>query len=380
MAVARRTASASSPITLRELNRAVLARQRLLRRARLDPVTAIERLAGLQAQWSLSPYIALWSRLERFAIADLERALGERRVVKATLMRGTLHLVSAREYPFYVTATSQARVDAWRTAAEAAKLDAPKLREIALSYAGKTPRTKQEIRERLAHLAGKDARRHDALVWAVVNAHGHLVHAPPSGMWRSYREGKLVAARTWVGTFADPPAEEAMRALVRRYLGAFGPASLADLASWSGERRAGRLGPAIASLATELRTFTDERGRTLYDLRRAPRPGADISAPVRYLPRWDSLLLAYAPPERERVLPERYRKAVIRVNGDVLQTFLVDGMVAGSWAVRRRGKEAVLELTPFGRLSRPDRAALVEEGERLVRLVEPDAARHGVRA
>lgn len=339
---------------------------------------AIERLAGLQAQWSPSPYLALWTPLERFAIADLASALERRAVVKATLMRGTLHLVSAREYPAYVTATAAARVAAWRTAASASGLDVPGLRDRLLRYASE-PRSLEELVGFLeTHVApDPDRRRH--LLWRLTSAQGWLVHAPPSGLWRSFRTGRYVAARAWLGPTAEPPLARAMAFLVERYLAAFGPATRADLAAWSGQRLASVLAPALAALGPRLRELVDERGRTLYDMRGAARPSAETAAPVRFLPKWDSLLLAHAATARERVLPERYRRAVIRRNGDVLPTFLVDGFVAGTWDLRRSGRTGTLTLSPFARLGRADRQALLEEGERLARFVEPDAQEWAVR-
>jgi hypothetical protein len=166
--------------------------------------------------------------------------------------------------------------------------------------------------------------------------------------------------------------------LVHRHLAAFGPATADDISSWSSIRT-----PAIRSafeaLGSKVRTFTDPRGRTLYDLKSAPLPDADTPAPVRFLPKWDSTLLAYAPPERVRILSEAHRKTVIAKNGDVAQTFLLDGTVAGTWSATVKPREATIVLTPFGRLAKVDRAALTDEGERLARFLAPDARAHGVR-
>jgi hypothetical protein len=362
-------------LTARELNRATLARQWLLDRADSPVVPAIDQLAGLQAQWSTSPYVALWTRLRGFQIEHLERALRERRVVKATLMRGTLHLVSAREFPLYVAATRDPRHAAWTAEARRCGVDTELLRQEVIGFAADEPRTREQILDLLADRAPQ-AEGSRWQRWRIVGEYGDLVLVPPSGLWRTWGGGRYAAARHWLPDFSTADPAEAYIHLVRRYLGAFGPASRADIAGWSGQP-VRRLAPALEALAPELRTFTDERGRTLYDLAGAPRPPAGGRAPVRFLPRWDNLLLAHA--DRTRVLPERFRKTVIRVNGDVLPTFLVEGVVAGAWEVTRQRNEAVLRLSPFEALEPADHRALEDEGERLLRFVEPDAAGYAVR-
>jgi len=163
---------------------------------------------------------------------------------------------------------------------------------------------------------------------------------------------------------------------VRRHLGAFGPATVADIATWSSVR-VPNIRAALARMK-DLRRFTDELGRELLDLSAGPRPSADVVAPARFLARFDAAILGHAAPERTRILPEAFRKQVI-FSAEVWPTFLVDGFVAGRWTVAVRPREAVLELKPFKRLARSDRAALVEEGERLARFYAPEAKTHGVR-
>jgi hypothetical protein len=183
-----------------------------------------------------------------------------------------------------------------------------------------------------------------------------LVHLPPSGTYSFYRGAHFVPYEEWVGPPVVPP--EPMRHLVRRYLAAFGPATLDDMSSWMGVPT-----PAIRAVLDEApRTFRDEAGRLLYDVPRAPLPAGDTPAPVRLLPKWDSSLLAYAPPERTRILPERYRKRVIAQNGDVAQTILVDGFVAGTWKVEKKR----VRIEPFARLPKAVRDELEAEGERLL--------------
>src|SRR5205085_567632 len=170
------------------------------------------------------------------------------------------------------------------------------------------------------------------MLWWLIASHGWLVHVPPSGTWGHRTSGDLIAADAWIRSAREPAIDAAVQLLVRRHLGAFGPATVDDIASWS-SIRAPAVRTALADLGAAVRTFTDPRGRTLYDLKGAPLPSADTDAPVRYLPKWDSTLLAYAPPERVRILAEAHRKTVIGKNGDVAQTILVDGMVAGTWTI-----------------------------------------------
>jgi hypothetical protein len=347
-------------LTARELNRALLERQLLLRRHKLNVARALERIAGLQAQWTNSPYIALWSRLDDFDREQLTRALKRRAIVKATLMRMTLHMVSARDYFAFAGVFRDDRME--RFARELAKhrgWDPRTTAERAIAAIGDRPATRAEYFE----AAGEDPspRTGDMrrwIFWSGLQTHGQLVHVPPSGTWGYWGSAIYAPAHAWLGTV--PPVDGDPRVhLIRRYLAAFGPASTADLNSWSG---ATALRPALTELEPELRTFRDEGGRRLYDVRRAPLPDPETAAPVRFLPKWDTSILGHAPPERWRILPERFRRRVIGKNGDVAQTVLVDGLVAAIWNVEK-GK---LKLDPLRRLTVEERAAVDDEGERLL--------------
>jgi hypothetical protein len=332
-------------LTLRELNRALLARQLLLKRAQLPLARAVERIGGLQAQNPPSPYLALWSRLDGFEIGQLERALAGGHVVKATLMRTTLHIVSRAHYRTLLAALLPAR------RARFARFD---LDELAARLFALEPGP--QLRPRwYAALEDLEFKLEEGWpLWGTVLMHARLVHAPPSGTF-AFRGSPAFVPAGELG----PPPEQPLAELVRGYLGAFGPASIDDIASWSALRTP-LVREGLESL--RLRRFRDEKGRQLLDLPRSPLPPGDTAAPVRFLPKWDSSLLAHSPPERERILPERYRKTVIRPNGDVLPTFLVDGFVAGSWGVR--GKKLALE--PFEPLPKRVLAEVEREGERAV--------------
>ena len=366
-------------LTLRELNRTLLVRQLLSRRRPLPVARAVERLGALQAQWSNSPYVALWSRLDGFERDDLTRALHRRSVVKATLMRHTLHLVSGGDYLRFSEALRDSR-RAWvaqRLRSEVPDLDVDALAERVLAAVGDRPRLREEY---FAVLDEQEPKRagmaREWLLWAAIQIHGDLVHAPPSGTWNHYAKSPFfVPARSWLRR--PPRLDGDQRAhLARRYLAAFGPASVADLVSWAGST-ASHFRPVLEELP--LRRFRDEAGRVLLDLPRARVAAEDAPAPVRFLPKWDSALLAHAPPERTRILPERFRKTVIRANGDVLQTVLVDGFVAATWEIERRRDRATLVVKPLAPLPGGVRPGLEEEGERLLRFVEPEAASYSLR-
>ena len=334
-------------LTQRELNRTTLLRQLLLRRERLSPVQAVERLAGLQAQLASSPYLALWARVEGFERPALERALKRRTVVKALLMRATLHLVSARDLPYLDAAVREART---LTRARGIERPPDELVERAVALTRTQPRTRRELMEAL----GFDSRTQDAheiRTYSWVVALARLEQTPECAFY-GFRGSPLYEPFD----HEHPPLEAAVEHTIKRYLAAFGPATRADVSQWSGVP-VRDLAPGLESL--RLRTFRDERGRELLDLPRAPLASADAPAPPRLLPRWDELLLAHK--DRTRVLPDEHRKTVIHKNGDVQQTFLVDGIVAGLW--RLDGERIALE--PFAPLPRTARRELEDEAARL---------------
>jgi Winged helix DNA-binding domain len=336
-------------LTLRELNRATLARQFLLERRKLSALSAIERLAGMQAQWPQAPYVGLWTRIPGFRRETLERAIRSGKVVKATVMRGTLHLVTERDYGMFFAALVDMRAWADDESLELGTRLAPELRAMF----DEGPLTVQEVLERMAtehRIEDEPTRRR---TWFVARKTGHVLHAPETALFAA-RPQALFAP---VAVPASVETTLARAELVRRYLAAFGPASRADLADWSG-MRVSDLADALDSLEP-LRRFQDERGRELLDLPRAPLPDAGTLAPVRFLPKWDNVLLGFA--DRTRVLPEEYRKTVIAKNGDVAQTFLVDGVVAGTW----RQEKGKVKLAPFAPLPRPVRRDAEDEAARL---------------
>ncbi len=356
-------------LTARQLNRATLARQLLLERANLDVIAATQRIGGLQAQEPASPHIGLWTRLAGFEPADLDRALVQRSVVKCTLMRSTLHIVSAADYlhlwPALVPRLGSSRRQDRVTPPNAKRLAALRTRAEAFTA---EPRGLGELRD---HLGDADGMAPDEVLWWIRRSVA-FAHAPSDVPWSFGRRPRVAHALPWLGADGWPTTDEALEHLVRRYFGAFGPATAADLSQWSG-LAVGSVRPGIAALdsAGELRRFSDERGRELLDLEGAPLPDADTPAPPRLLPMWDSTLLAFA--DRTRLISDTDRRVVIARNGDTLPTFIVDGVVAGLWwAEAEPGGRTRIAIEPFRPPLEPaDKRALEAEGERLAAVVEP---------
>jgi len=306
-------------LTQPELNRALLARQLLLERATVPIPRALERMCGLQSQYAPSGYVGLWTRLEGMQRDDLTRALERRTVIQATLMRATIHLVSRRDFWPMATAIDEPLREWWFRATKR-RPEAKRLRAIdrrSRSMLGKGPKRKKEILDTL-DIPASD--------FAGVGLWTQLVRVPPSGTWESRRADLYGLAETWVGP-RDATAEEGQALLIRRYLAAFGPASRADIATFTGLPL-----PTIDAVIDRLplRMFRTEDDQKLFDVRGAPLPPADTSAPVRFLPTFDATLLAHA--RRTQILPERFRSMIFSTKmPQSIGTFLVDGQVAGTW-------------------------------------------------
>jgi winged helix DNA-binding protein len=356
-----------------ELNRATLARQMLLERATgVGVVEAVERLAGLQAQEPKHPFVGLWTRLDDFTEEALVGALRERAVVRATLMRSTLHLLSAADYAALRMALQPPMSVALRAlGARAQGLDVEQVIPAARELLRGRALTFDEIRARLQE---QFPDVNDRALGYAVRALLPLVMVPTDGArWGFGRGGSAFApADEWLG--AAPAQDGAERALVRRYLGAFGPASAKDVQAWSG---AGGMKVVLDGMRDELVVFTDERGRReLFDLPDAPRPGAGVAPPPRLLPEFDNLVLAWD--DRSRVIADEHRPLVTTKNLRVKATFLVDGVVAGTWTIAVKRRVATLTLEPFAKLPRVATKDLEAEAHRLARRVEPEAQDHQV--
>lgn len=333
-----------------QLNRALLARQGLLKRSELPIPRVLEQMGGLQAQYAPSSYTGLWSRRLGMARSDLDQALLERSVVQGTLMRVTIHLVSRQDYWPLAAGVRRGRRQMWlrltrgRWTEEQMQHLAGRIAEL---LAG-GPRRRKEL---VAELGGLDnATFVGAGLWV------DLVRVPPSGTWDRRRADVYGLAEQWIGP-CEVSEDEGVDHLIRCYLGAFGPAAMGDLVSFTG-LPAATLGSRLERL--EKVRYRDPTGKELFDLPDAPVPDPDTPAPVRFLPTWDAALLVHC--RRAGILPEAYRPRIFSTrNPQSVGTFLVDGRVAGAW----RYSEGRILLEPFEALDRSVTVELENEGERL---------------
>jgi hypothetical protein len=360
----------AATLTVGQLNRATLARQLLLEREPLPAAEAVQRLAGMQAQEPKHPFLGLWTRLQDFAAADLRGALLGRDVVRATLMRSTLHLMTAADYLALRMSMQPARSVALRVlGARSQGLDLDAVLPAARGHLEGTPLPFDRIRALLAEqFPGVNDR---ALGYAVRTLLPLVMVPSEDDRWGYPRVAEFTLAEEWLGSV--PAADGDREALVRRYLGAFGPASAADVQSWSG---LGGFKTVLKGMRDSLEVFADERGRELFDLPEAPRPDAGTPVPPRFLPEFDNLVLAHD--DRSRLIADEHRPLVTTKNLRVRATFLVDGVVAGTWTIEAKRRLATLALAPFAPLRKRDAKALTEEGEALVRFAEPECAGHAV--
>ena len=333
-------------LSQRELNRALLARQHLLERARTTIPKALERIGGIQAQYAPAMYVGLWSRLEGLERVALTRALERKTVIQATLMRATIHLVSRGDYWPLQTAIQDGLREWW---VRVARADERRLRanaERARAFLADGPRRWAEIEE---ELGGREEAR-GIFTWLP------LVRVPPSGTWDRRRADFVAASEDWIGR-AEVDRDDAVDLIVKRYLAGFGPARRREIADWAG-MNVTDIAPALERL--RLRRFRDEEGKELLDLPRARLPDADAPAPPRFLPVWDSTLLVHA--RRTQILPEEYRPRIFNTKApNSFNTFLIDGSVAGTW----RFADGRIALDPFRKLDARWKHELEEEAERL---------------
>jgi len=369
---AKRPPPAGATISTRALNRAFLARQMLLEREKVSALDAIERLVGLQAQVARPPFVGLWTRLHGFDKSELATALHDRRAVRVTAMRGTLHVMTTADY-IAMRGALQPMLSRGMQAilrGRAALLEMDALDAEARKFFGKSAATFDALRDHLtARFPGADER---AMAYAI-RTHVPLVQVPTDAPWAFPAAADFTLADQWlskkVSTSASSP-----EALVLRYLAAFGPATPADAQAWSGLPA---LREVFESLRPSLVTFRDERKRELFDLPHAARPDEDTDVPVRFIPDFDNLVLSHD--DRSRVMADAHRGRVTLKNLQVRATFLVDGMVAGTWKSERKRSAAVLVIEPFGGVPKRTKAALEEEGDALLAFLEKDAKDREVR-
>ncbi len=353
-------------LSQRALNRALLARQMLLQRESVPVSNVVERLGGLQAQAPTAPYVGLWTRIEGFRPDDLTQLINENQVLRTTMMRATLHLVTARDFlelhPVILPAIDRMMRGAYGR--ELAGVDMIAVAAATRRAAEEQPRTLAEFGAILQE------RWPDCGVAALATAARYaepLVQMPPTGTWGYSGPRKYATARALLGR--GTAREWSPEPLVRRYLGAFGPAEPRDMQEWCGLTR---LREVFERMRPELAVFRDEEGRELFDLPEAPRPDPSTPAPPRLLSEFDNILLSHV--DHGRIITPERRKRVISVNGLVLGTILVDGFVVGTWRIARERGAAVLTFTAFEPIADQDRILLAEEGERLLAFTDSEAS------
>jgi DNA glycosylase AlkZ-like len=339
-------------LTPEHLNRALLARQRFLERDALPIPTLLEAIGGIQDQYAPAGYIGLWTRLRSFRRAALTEALEAREVVQATLMRSTIHLVSAADYRLMAAGTRRLRREWFERgpARQVPSIDIDRAADLGRQLLAGGPMRQKDLQAAFA------AAGFDRLGWIGANVALDLVRVPPSGTWERRRADLYGLAEDWLGPM-DASEEDGLDLLLRRYLEGFGPAPIADAASWAGVPVTA-LKPAVERLAP--RRFRDEAGKELLDLPGLPLPDPGTPAPVRFLPVWDASLLVHA--RRTGILPEEHRPTIFNTKTPhSVDTFLVDGRVAGAW----RHEAGRITLTPFEKL--PDKVMdeVRDEADRL---------------
>lgn len=320
---------------------------------------AIGQVAGLQAQSPTDPFIGLWSRLDDFDPLEVSAALEQREVVRAQLMRATIHMVTSADYPYVAGATASVLERVFRStsfARNTAGVDRDELLSTGRGLLEAHPRTRAELAR---DLAGRWPDVDGASLAQAVTYLLPLVQVPPRGMWQRKGQARWALARTWLGV--DPVHEAAPDDLILSYLGAFGPAAVADARTWS---NLGGLAEVFDRLRPRLVTFRDEEGRELFDVADAPRPDPDTPAPVRFLPEFDNVLLSHA--DRRRVI------AGITPTG-WLGNLLVDGFFAGHWKRREERARILIEVGVTPRLPKGALGDVEAEASRLARFLAPGA-------
>lgn len=356
-------------LSVRALNRATLARQMLLQRERKSAAAVVAQLAGLQAQVPKPPYIGLWTRIDAFRREELHRLIERREIVRGTMMRGTLHLMTRDDFLEFRDLLSPMLMQGIRVIGKRADaLDVEELASIGRKFFRK-PATFEALRDHLRdrHPGGDERAMAYAIRMTVP-----LVQVPSETTWSYAASCDFTLADAYLGQ--TPRQSGDLRRFALRYLAAFGPASPADMQAWSGLKP---LKAAFEELRSGLVSFRDEKKREIFDLPEAPRPDETVAAPIRFLPEYDNILLAHV--DRSRIIADEYRPRVATKNLRILSTFLVDGFVAGTWRIERKKQSATLWIEPFARLRMPVRNDLEEEGMRLLGFAEEDAETTEVR-
>jgi Winged helix DNA-binding domain len=361
-------------ITNRALNRSLLQRQLLLGRVEKPIGETVAHLLGLQAQATLPPYYGLWSRLDGFDPDELGRMLTDREVVRLSLMRGTVHLVTVGDAlklrPLVQPVIERAHNGAFGR--RVGDVDLVELRRAVGRLLAAGPLTERELGARLVERGlGADVQA----IGNAARAYVPLVQLPPRGVWGLAGQATYAPLESWTGRAQE--AAPSIDDIVLRYLGSFGPASVMDMQTWSGLTR---LKGVFARLRPRLVTFRNEDGKELFDLPEAPRPDPETPVPVRFLGEYDNVLLGHA--DRRRIIPADFPWQEMLAPGRFVSNLLVDGVLRGTWWIEREGKgkkRATLGIRPFRRLSRAEREEVSAEAQRMVEFATPDAETRDVR-
>jgi hypothetical protein len=331
---------------------------------------AVGSPGGLQAQEPSPPFLGLWTRLAEFQASDLAEALRRKEVVRATYLRGTLHLIDADDYlafrssfqPLFTLSMNSILRDRVKN------LDVETLAATARQLFQEQPRTFTDMR---AALVERFPDVDERALGFTARMQVPLASLPDDSPWSFPTDPIFADASSWLGRSFEPSAN--LEALAMRYLGAFGPASVTDFQNWSG-LKGGR--DVFNALRPRLVTYRDDRKRELFDLPDAPRPDESTPAPVRFLPGFDNAILGHD--DRSRIIADEHRPRVSTKNLQVLPTFLVDGVVAGTWKTGRTKGTVSLMITPFTAIPAKLKAEVVREAEQVVRFLHPDAGKPSV--
>ena len=371
MMTARGIASSGGVLSERALNRALLARQLLLFRNGQSAAETIEHLVGMQAQVPSNPYVALWSRLDGFQPEELSRLIADRHAVRTSLMRATIHLVTARDClalrPVMQSVLERAFVSS-TFAKSVAGVDFEALLAAGRTLLEERPRTRAELGPMLAEQWPKyDSNSLSSAIGFLLP----LVHVPPRGLWRKSGRPTLTTVEAWLGRPLDP--DPTVDDLILRYLAAFGPTTVGDVRTWS---RLTGLREVLERLRPHLVTFRAERGRELFDLPDAPRPDPETPAPPRFLPEYDNILLSHD--DRGRIIRDNRGLPMPAGRGGELGSLLVDGFLGGMWRITRDRGKATLVIEAGGSWTKSEQRAVAEEGARLLTFMAADVQDHDV--
>ncbi|HEX8867970.1 MAG TPA: winged helix DNA-binding domain-containing protein [Lentzea sp.] len=356
----------TTTLSNRTLNRTLLARQLLLERKDMPIVEAVEHLGGLHAQAPVPPYLALWTRLKPFKFDALSKLIIDRSLVRMTLWRGTLHLISASDVYLMRTAL-QPELNKWaRNAmppAERVEIDLDKLARITREFVDSEPRTVAEIGAHLEeHFPEGRARELSTQAQMLVP----MVQVPPRGIWGVGGIPQNIALATWLGD--DLPAEAAVPELITRYLRVFGPATLADMQAWSR-----LIGLKAHAADLDLVEYRNEAGKVLLDVPDGLIVDESTPAPARLLPAFDSVMFGHA--DKSRIMSDEARARWGAVRNAVFPpTFLVDGFVRGTWNVVETKETATLHIEPYFKTFKKDIAGVVREAKAVLKVMAPKKA------